>query len=71
MSQTHIHQTVDERELLFLGMNQVAYLRAAEVDGMHGYAICAADGSVIGFAPSRTQAIAAIMQHDMELARVH
>ena len=63
--------TLSEQELAGLGMNQMTYLRPGVVDGMKGYAICAADGSVIGFAPSRAQAIAAIMQNDLELVPLH
>lgn len=48
------------------GMHHLAYLRKAEVDGMNGYAICSADGQVIGFAVSREKAIGAIMQHELE-----
>ena len=63
--------TLSEQDLAGLGMNQMTYLRAGEMDGMQGYVICAADGSVIGFAPSRNQAIAAIMQNDLELVPLH
>ena len=59
--------TVSEEDLAGLGMNQMAYLREAKMDGIQGFAICAADGSVIGFAPNRAKVAAAVMQHDMEL----
>mgnify|MGYP005655723103 CR=1 FL=1 len=59
--------TLDNIDLRGLGMNHLAYLRKDEMDGIKGFAICAADGSVLGFAPSRAQAIAAIMQNDLEL----
>jgi hypothetical protein len=70
MNLTH-NSTTEDLDLRALGMNQLAYLREAQMDGMNGYAICAADGNVIGFAPSRNQAIAAIMQNEMEMASVH
>lgn len=57
---------ISEQDLAGLGMHQMAYLREAKMDGIQGFAICAADGSVIGFAANRIQAIAAIMQNDME-----
>ncbi len=59
-----------EQDLAGLGMHQMAYLREAKMDGIQGFAICAADGSVIGFAPNRVKAMAAVMQHDMELVSV-
>ena len=62
--------TVSEQDLAGLGMHQMAYLREAKMDGTQGFAICAADGSVIGFAASRVQAMAAVMQNDMELVSV-
>ncbi len=70
MTIADIHKT-DDVDLRAIGIDELAYLRHGEMDGTHGYVICAADGSVIGFAPSREQAIAAIMQNDMELARIH
>ncbi len=62
--------TVSEQDLAGLGMHRMAYLREAQMDGMNGFAICAADGSVIGFAANRVQAMAAVMQNDMELVSV-
>ncbi len=59
--------TVENINLRGLGMNHLAYLRPGDMDGMKGFVICAADGTVLGFAPNRAQAIAAIMQNDMEL----
>lgn len=61
---------LSEQEFAGLGMHQLAYLREARMDGIQGFAICAADGSVIGFAPNRVKAMAAIIQNDMELAPV-
>jgi len=60
-------ETLENIDLRGLGMNHLAYLREGEMDGMKGFVIYAADGSVLGFAPGRTKAIAAIMQNDMEL----
>ena len=58
-------------DLASLGVAEVAYLRQAEVDGVDGYAIHAANGQQIGFSPGETSAIAAIMANDMEVASVH
>jgi hypothetical protein len=61
---------LSEQDLAGLGMHRMAYLREAKMDGIQGFAICAADGSVIGFAPNRVKAMAAVMQNDMELVSV-
>jgi hypothetical protein len=58
-------------ELESLGLSEVAYLKAAVVDEMPGFAIYAANGVAIGFAPERDQAIAAIMSNDMALAALN
>ena len=58
-------------DLASLGLSEVAYLREAEVDGVPGFAIYAADGQAIGFAPGEDSAIAAVMTNDMEVAAVH
>ena len=59
--------TVSESDLAGIGMNQIAYLRQARIDGIDGYAIYAADGNVIGFAPNWVKAAAAVMQNELEL----
>jgi len=58
-------------DLETLGLSEVAYLRAATVDGVPGYSIHAANGVAIGFSPGVNGAIAAVMTNDMELASVH
>lgn len=58
-------------DLQSLGLSEVAYLREAEVDGVFGFAIHAANGQTIGFAPGRQTAIAAVMTNDMELVNLH
>ena len=58
-------------DLEALGLSEVAYLKAAVVDGAPGYAIFAANGVAIGFAPGLNAAIAAVLTNDMEVAAVH
>ena len=58
-------------DLESLGLSEVAYLRIATVDGAAGYAIHAANGVAIGFAPGLAAAIGAVRAHDMEVAPVH
>jgi len=64
--------SLDAETFKTLGNMQVAYMRAAiTAEGAAGIAIHAADGSVIGFAANREQAIGAIIQHGMEPVALH
>lgn len=58
-------------ELRELGRLMVAYIKPARADGVDGFAIFGADGSVIGFAPEHDLAVAAILQNGMEVASLH
>ena len=72
--QTEVKTTemaTNQVDLESLGLSEVAYLKSAVVDDMSGFAIYAANGVAIGFAPERNQAIAAIMSNEMALAAVH
>jgi hypothetical protein len=72
--QTEVEMTEmagNQVDLESLGLSEVAYLKAAVVDEMPGFAIYAANGVAIGFAPERDQAIGAIMSNEMALAAVH
>ncbi len=54
-----------------LGMDEVAYVRPAVVEGKKVYAIHSADGNAIGMMAERDVAFAAVKQHDMEPVSVH
>jgi hypothetical protein len=54
-----------------LGVDKVAYVRPAVVEGQKVYAIHSADGSEIGMMAGRDVAFAAVKQHDMEPVSVH
>ena len=54
-----------------LGVNQVAYVRPAMIEGQKVYMIHSADGSEIGMMAGRDVAFAAVKQHDMEPVSVH
>ncbi|GEO80912.1 DUF1150 family protein [Pararhodospirillum oryzae] len=70
---------VDVTELAALGLNVVAYVRDLDpatepaLPGMQpgGFAIHAANGQRIGWAPSRDLAVQAIRQHEMEPVAIH
>ena len=53
------------------GLQEIAYIRPVVVDGVSAVTIHSADGTPIGAAPTVDLAMAAIIQHEMEPARVH
>jgi hypothetical protein len=65
------HHTMSAADFANWGLPVVAYLRHEDNGGEGGWSIHAADGTVIGAAPSRDTALAAIIQHDMEPMSVH
>lgn len=58
-------------DLAQLGLNFVAYVRPVVVEQEEVFAICAADGTQMGLAPTRDVAFAAIRQHELEPLSVH
>ncbi|MGD9538311.1 MAG: DUF1150 family protein [Alphaproteobacteria bacterium] len=56
---------------LALGAPTLAYIKAADINGEQGYAIFAADGRMLGAAPTRELAFAAARQHDLDPVSVH
>jgi len=71
MAHTESIPSLNEFDLKSWGLNEVAYVRRAMMDGVNGFAICAADGRVIGFSPNKTKAEAAIVQNDLEVLVLH
>ncbi len=62
---------ISPEQLAALGMDRVAYVRPAMVEGQKVYAIHSADGNAIGMMAGRDLAFAAVKQHDMEPVSVH
>lgn len=60
-----------EVDLESLGLHDLAYIKPAKVDDVQGFAIFAANGVAIGFAPAEAAAAAAILQNDMDVAPLH
>jgi len=71
MTNTELLKPVDSGDLAQLGLNFVAYVRPVTVEDEEVFAICAADGTQMGLAPSRDIAFAAIRQHELEPLSVH
>jgi len=58
-------------QLAQLGVSQIAYVKPITVNGQHGFAIHAADGTPMGLIGDREVAMAAILQHEMHPLSVH
>lgn len=58
-------------QFVALGVDRLAYVRPAVVEGRTVYTIHNADGNEIGVMAERDIAFAAVKQHDMEPVSVH
>lgn len=58
-------------QLARLGVSQIAYVKPVVMNGAHGFAIHAADGTPMALTADRDVAIAAILQHEMLPVSVH
>ena len=58
-------------DLLVFGLNDIAYLKPANVNGQAVYAIHAADGSQLALVANREVGFAAMHQHDLEPVSLH
>ena len=64
-------RSISPEALAALGINQVAYVKAVEVEHEQRYAVHAADGTGVTLFPSRELARLAIRQNDLEPVSVH
>ena len=71
MTNSEATQLFPNFDLQNWGVDHVAYLRKAVIDGVDGYAICSATGEVIGFSASHDKALGAIVQNDLEPLALH
>ena len=76
MQETPVMASFDIRhlsteQLAQLGVSQIAYVKPVTVNGQHGFAIHAADGTPMGLIGDREVAMAAILQHEMHPLSVH
>jgi len=62
---------ISAQDLMVLGLQQVAYIKAVVVDGRALYAVHAADGREIAMMASREVAQVAVRQNDLEPVSVH
>lgn len=59
------------RDLMALGVSDLAYVRPVEIEGQNLFAVFTADGTQVAVLPSREAAVATILRHDLEVASVH
>ncbi len=63
--------TAPQIDLGRLGVNRIAYVKQAVINGVTGFTIYAADGTPVAMAADRIMADAAIMQSNMHQVSVH
>jgi hypothetical protein len=68
---TTVLKNLSASDLLVFGLNDIAYLKPAEVNGQSVYAIHAADGSQLAFVANREVGFAAMQQHELEPVSLH
>ncbi|MFV3077461.1 DUF1150 family protein [Niveispirillum fermenti] len=54
------------KDFAAFGVNDLAYVKPAEQEGRTGFAIHAADGTMLTFVDRQDVAFATVRQHDME-----
>ena len=58
-------------DLAGLGVNRVAYVKSATIDGIKGFSIHAADGTPMAIAADHALAMAAVIQYNLYPVSVH
>ena len=62
---------ITPQDLAALGVQDIAYVKATQLDGREVFAIHAADGTQLAVMPSLETALAAVKQNDMEPVSLH
>lgn len=62
---------ISPEDFALLGVQRIAYIKPAEVDGLSVFEIHAADGTQMAVVADREVAFAAVRQHDLEPLSVH
>jgi len=71
MNTSRTTRSVPADQSMALHSERLVYIKHAVVDGKAVYAIHAADGTPIGWAPDRDTAFTALRQQDFEPVSVH
>ncbi|HTJ62466.1 MAG TPA: DUF1150 family protein [Alphaproteobacteria bacterium] len=64
-------KNISAQDLLTFGLNDIAYLKPANVNGQSVFAIHAADGSQLALVANREVGVAAMQQHELEPVSLH
>jgi hypothetical protein len=64
-------KNLTQNDFLVFGLNTLAYLKPAMVNGQAVYAIHAADGSPLAVVANREVGVAAMQQHELEPVSLH
>ena len=64
-------KNISAQDLLTFGLNDIAYLKPAHVNGQSVFAIHAADGSQLALVANREVGVAAMQQHELEPVSLH
>jgi len=64
-------KAMSPQDFVSLGVNVVAFVKPVKLDARDGFAICAADGRQMAVVGDHEQALAAILQNDLEPVSVH
>jgi len=59
------------KPVVALQNSEIAYIKVEDIEGEHGYAIYAADGTRIGWYNDREIAFAAVRQYALDPVSVH
>ena len=62
---------MSRQELALFGVQDIAYVKPVLIDGTAGYAVHAADGTVIAVLDDRDTAFAMLRQNDLEPMSLH
>ena len=64
-------ESITTKDLMKLGMDDVAYVKSIMIEGRPLYAIHAADGTPLTVVANRELAMATVRQHEMDAQSVH
>ena len=71
MNNTENIRRMSPKDLMALGVSDLAYVRPVEIEGQSLFAVFTADGARVAVLPNREAAVATILRHDLEVVSVH
>ena len=71
MNNTEDVRHMSPRDLMALGVSDLAYVKPVEIEGQSLFAVFTADGTQVAVLPSRDAAVATILRHDLEVVAIH